>query len=81
VNVKAVRPVHILDHCGKPIPSAATRRALAARRAVRGRYNAAVTTDVSRRHWANADRLSADAAASPGVRRILGNRACLSGGA
>jgi len=42
---------------------------------VRGRYDAAVTTDGNRRHWANADGLSADAAASPEVRRVLRNRA------
>ncbi len=43
--------------------------------AIRGRYDAAVTTDGNRRHWANADGLSADAAASPEVRRVLRNRA------
>ena len=44
-------------------------------RFVRGRYDAAVSTDDNRRHWANADALSADAAASPDVRRTLRNRA------
>lgn len=44
-------------------------------RVVRARYDAAQTTDENRRHWANADGLSADAAASPEVRRILRNRA------
>jgi len=42
---------------------------------VRGRYDAAVTNDANRRHWAGADGLSADAAASPEVRRTLRNRA------
>jgi len=42
---------------------------------LRGRYDAAVTTDGNRRHWAFADGLSADAAASPEVRRTLRNRA------
>ena len=42
---------------------------------VRGRYDAAATTDENRRHWANADLLSADAATNPQVRRILRNRA------
>ena len=42
---------------------------------VRGRYDAAVTTDENRRHWANADLLSADAANNPRVRRILRSRA------
>jgi lambda family phage portal protein len=45
------------------------------RRVLRARYDAAVTTDGNRRHWANADALSADAAASPEVRRELRNRA------
>lgn len=45
------------------------------RRRVRARYDAAVTTSDNYRHWANADGLSADAAASPEVRRILRNRA------
>jgi len=42
---------------------------------LQSRYDAAVTTDGNRRHWANADGLSADAAASPEVRRVLRNRA------
>ena len=50
----------------------AVRRAI---RTLRARYDAAVTTDDNRRHWANADGLSADAAASPGVRRTLRMRA------
>jgi lambda family phage portal protein len=45
------------------------------RRPLRGRYDAAATTDNNRRHWANADALSADAAASAEVRRTLRNRA------
>jgi len=42
---------------------------------VRAKFDSAQTTADNRRHWANADGLSADAAASPGVRRILRNRA------
>jgi len=42
---------------------------------LRGRYDAAVTNAENARHWANADGLSADAAASPSVRRTLRNRA------
>jgi len=42
---------------------------------VRGRYDAAQTTPDNRKHWANADHLSADAAATPEVRRTLRNRA------
>ncbi len=49
--------------------------ALAPRRVIRGRYDAAATTTDNFRHWANADGLSADAANSPAVRRILRNRA------
>ncbi len=48
---------------------------LAALRRLRARYDAAVVTDNNRRHWANADALSADAAASAGVRRKLRNHA------
>jgi capsid protein len=42
---------------------------------VRGRYDAAATTDENRRHWANADLLSATAANNPQVRRTLRARA------
>lgn len=44
-------------------------------RRVIARYDAAVTNDENRRHWANADGLSANAANSPEVRRTLRNRA------
>ena len=44
-------------------------------RRVRAKFDSATTNDGNRRHWAFADGLSADAAASPGVRRILRNRA------
>jgi len=40
-----------------------------------GRFDSAQTTADNRRHWSNADGLSADAAASPEVRRTLRNRA------
>jgi len=42
---------------------------------VRGRYDAAATTDENRRHWANADLLSPNAANSASVRRVLRSRA------
>jgi len=42
---------------------------------IKARYDAAATTDDNRRHWANADSLSAKAANSAEVRRILRNRA------
>ena len=44
-------------------------------RLIRARYDAAVTNDENRRHWANADNLSANAANNPDVRRLLRNRA------
>ena len=43
----------------------------APRRVVLARYDAAATTEENRRHWANADHLSANAANNPTVRRIL----------
>lgn len=56
----------------RPFPKAAfTQRGV---RFLRGRYDAAVTTGDNRRHWKNADGLSANAANSPEVRRTLRNR-------
>jgi lambda family phage portal protein len=55
-----------------PTPSPAVVQAL---RLIRARYDAATTNDENRRHWANADNLSANAANSPDVRRLLRNRA------
>jgi len=43
-------------------------------RSLRARYDAAVTSEDNRRHWANADGLSANAANNAEVRRILRNR-------
>jgi len=43
-------------------------------RVIRAKYDAAQTTPDNRRHWANADLLSADAAASAEVRRKLRSR-------
>ena len=42
---------------------------------LRAKFDSAQTTPDNRRHWANADGLSADAAASPAVRKTLRNRA------
>lgn len=42
---------------------------------LRAKYDAAQTTDENRRHWANADHLSANAAISTEVRRVLRSRA------
>ncbi len=55
----------------KPLAAPPTRDV----RIVRARYDAASTNDDNRRHWANADGLSANAANSPEVRRLLRNRA------
>ena len=54
--------------------SSVSGRAPRAWRIIRAKYDAAQTTPNNRRHWANADLLSADAAASPEVRRILRSR-------
>ncbi|RMF84923.1 MAG: phage portal protein [Planctomycetota bacterium] len=62
----------VLGPDGRPV-AVAQRRRMA--RLLRARYDAAVTNDDNRRHWANADNLSADAAANPEVRRTLRNRA------
>ena len=48
-------------------------RAVPVRR-VRGKFDSAATNEDNRRHWANADGLSADSAASVDVRRTLRNR-------
>lgn len=44
-------------------------------RRLQARYDAAATNDSNRRHWANADGLSADASATPEVRARIRNRA------
>ncbi|MBN2584864.1 MAG: phage portal protein [Planctomycetes bacterium] len=59
-----------LSHIRPAVP-----RHLAVTRRVRARYDAAQTTADNRKHWANADYLSANAAASSEVRRILRSRA------
>ncbi|MCE5280329.1 MAG: phage portal protein [Planctomycetaceae bacterium] len=43
-------------------------------RVIRAKFDSAQTTPDNRRHWANADGLSADTAANPQVRRIVRNR-------
>jgi len=57
-----------------PKPAREPKPAVVIPRRVRAKYDAAQTTADNRKHWAMADALSADAAASPGVRRILRNR-------
>jgi lambda family phage portal protein len=74
--------VPILDQHGSPIASS-THRTSAGRtayvekfsRTIRARYDAAKTTDDNERHWANADNLSANAAASPAIRKKIRSRA------
>ena len=41
---------------------------------IRARLDAAVTNSANAKHWAGADGLPADAAASASIRRILRNR-------
>jgi len=53
-------------------PRTVARHAL---RMIRGSYDAARTTDDNRKHWANVDSLSANAALSPSVRQTLRERA------
>jgi len=74
--------VAILDHTGLPIASSAPRTSAGRTayaqkfsRTIRARYDAARTTDDNERHWANADNLSSNAAASPAVRRKIRSRA------
>jgi len=52
-----------------------SKRVRSALRIIRAKFDSAQTTPENRRHWANADHLSADAAANPQVRRTLRNRA------
>lgn len=70
----------ILDHRGNPIeptppaPAARVDPVRPKRSDVRAKYDSAQTTDENRRHWANADNLSARAANSPAVRQTLRDR-------
>jgi lambda family phage portal protein len=61
----------ILDHTGTPFASEAAKPA----RTIRAKFDSAQTTADNRKHWQNADGLSADAAATPAIRRVLRNRA------
>jgi len=65
--------VQILGPNGRPLPVAAER--YFNRRRIRGKWDAAQTTADNRRHWAQADALSPDAAASSDVRQVIRNRA------
>ena len=57
-----------------PFGNKTTRKARSFARVIRAKYDAAITHADNVRHWANADSLSADAAASPDVRQTLRNR-------
>lgn len=57
------------------LPSSSVRSFARPLQVIRARYDAAATTGDNRRHWANADGLSANAANSPEIRRVLRNRA------
>lgn len=61
----------ILDQYGRPFRTAESAETLAPK----ARYDAAKTNPDNRKHWANADGLSANAANSADVRRVLRNRA------
>jgi len=62
-------------HTGAVTRTLVVRAKPACRSAVEGRFDSAQTNADNRRHWANADGLSADASASPAVRQTLRNRA------
>jgi len=64
----------ILDAYGNPIKTE-LRRMPVRMPVMRARYDAAQTTNDNKRHWVNADDLSADAANSASVRKILRKRA------
>lgn len=75
-------PSLILDHRGKPFPTpldealrevASLRREIA-RRTIRGKYDAAQTTDHNRNHWTRADNLDPHSANSYDVRKRLRSR-------
>jgi len=67
--LKALRNLLTRDHRQGAVRT--TQRSLR----VAARYDAAATTEENRRHWANADSLSSNAANSPQVRRVLRSRA------
>ncbi len=60
---------------GRRVAATPQRPAVARRFVLRAGYDAAKTTEDNRRHWGEADHLSADAAATPEVRRVLRARA------
>jgi lambda family phage portal protein len=63
----------VLSKILRPVIASYLRKSLPAR-LVRGRFDAATTTNNNKRHWAAADSLSADAAASSDVRIALRQR-------
>jgi len=73
------QPVVVIGYSDTPTsavaPASRPPRARQLGRVVRAKFDSAQTTADNRRHWANADGLSPNAAISPEVRRILRNRA------
>lgn len=65
----------ILDHRGNPIARNSDSIARGPRRDLGARYDAAETSEETRRHWAQADQLSARSANSAEVRQVLRSRA------
>jgi len=55
----------------EPSPTGPSQTVFQALRLIKAKYDAAATTDENRRHWRNADDLSANAANSAEVRRLL----------
>ena len=71
---KGLRAIGLAGSAAPGRGTPARRAVTVPRRIVRARYDAAQTNHDNFRHWALADGLSADVAASPAVRRILRNR-------
>ena len=67
-----IEGLRAIGRSGAVVPGG--RRATVQQVRVHARYDAALTNPDNHRHWALADGLSADAAASPAVRRTLRNR-------
>jgi len=64
----------ILGANGRPFEGRSTGARPSTKRAARGRYDAAQTSDDNRRHWSMADGLSSRMTNSPAVRALLRNR-------
>jgi len=71
---RIIEGLRAIGRSNAAVPGGRRHRFAPGRVRVRAAYDAAQTTDENRKHWSLADGLSADAAASPWVRRILRNR-------